>query len=657
MADPLDPLGKARVALPGETASILTYLAAALLAVMVVWILFVGRDLFIPIALAILLSFVLAPSVRLLQALRIPKAIAVVIVVVLAFGTLFALATVLAQQVTQLAGDLPRYQVNMRDKIQDLRGVTAGGGTLERAADMLQDLGNELNEPEPAAPAPVTGPEEAARERPPIPVELREPDRGPLETLTRLISPLVSPLATTGIIIIFVFFILFQREDLRNRLIWLAGAHDIQRTTAALDDAARRVSRLLMMQVLLNASVGAVTAVGLWLIGVPSAVLWGMLSAVLHFVPYVGPVISAAFPLAIAAAVDPGWTLLLWTALFLLVLEFLAGQVIEPMLYGRSTGLSPVAVVVSATFWTWLWGPIGLVLAMPLSICLVVLGRHIEGLRFLEVMFGNRPALSPAEMFYQRMLAGDPSEAIEQAELFLEERSLSAYYEAVAIEGLILAQQDLARGKLENELATRIHDAVCDLVEELSHHEDAEPSSSEKDLGPEASSAVEASAEQPPADLPVLSSEQLRAGWRTGRPVLCIGVRSALDRAAAAIFAQLLEKHGIGASVMEPETVSSSRLAPIDPTGVALVCLCSVDSTNPAHARLAVRRIRRRIPTATVLAGLWGAEKAEGEAIGNTARADIVAVSLRAGLASVIETASEQAEAGASDVVPARSSS
>ena len=651
----LEPLQRSALRFRGEPASLLTFLAAALLAVLVIWILFVGRDLFIPIALAILLSFVLSPSVGFLQSLRLPRAVAVVLVVVLAFGTLFALATVLAQQVTQLAGELPRYHANMRDKIQDVRGATAGEGTLERAADMLQDLGNELNEPEPAARTPIAGPQEEAREPPPIPVELREPDGGPLETLTSLISPLVSPLATTGIIIIFVFFILFQREDLRNRLIWLAGAHDIQRTTAALDDAAGRVSRLLMMQVLLNASVGAVTALGLWLIGVPSAVLWGMLSAVLHFVPYVGPVISAVFPLAIAAAVDPGWTLLLWTATFLLVLEFLAGQVIEPMLYGRSTGLSPVAVVVSATFWTWLWGPIGLVLAMPLSICLVVLGRHIEGLRFLEVMFGDRPALSPAEMFYQRMLAGDPSEAIEQAELFLEERSLSAYYEAVAIEGLLLAQQDLARGRLEIDLATRIHDAVCDLVEELSHHEDAEPSSSEKDLGPEASSTVEASAKQPLADLPVLAPEQLRPEWSTGRPVLCVGIRSALDGAAAAIFAQLLEKHGIGTAVMDPEKVSSAKLSHIDPTEIARVCVCSMDASSPVHVRLAVRRIRRRIPAATILVGLWGAERAAGEAIGSTARADLVALTLRAGLTSVIETAVKPVlpEAPAAAVAPA----
>ncbi|HSP25450.1 MAG TPA: AI-2E family transporter [Saliniramus sp.] len=631
---------KARLALPGENASILTFLAAMLLAVMVVWILYVGRDFFIPIALAILLSFVLAPVVRLLQALRIPKAIAVVFVVVLAFGTLFVLATILAQQVTQLAGDLPRYQVNMRDKVQDLRGVTAGGGTLERAADILQDLGTELNDPEPAARAPIPDESAGAGEPSPIPVELREPERGPLETLTSLISPLVSPLATTGIIIIFVFFILFQREDLRNRLIWLAGANDLQRTTAALDDAARRVSRLLTMQVLLNAGVGAVTALGLWLIGVPSAILWGMLSAVLHFIPYVGPVISAVFPLTVAAAVDPGWSLLLWTAMFLLVLELLAGQVIEPMLYGRSTGLSPVAVVVSATFWTWLWGPIGLVLAMPLSVCLVVIGRHVEGLRFIEVMFGDRPALSAPEMFYQRMLAGDPSEAIEQAELFLEERSLSTYYETVAIEGLSLAQEDLARGKLETELAVRIHDAVCELVEELSHHEDVEPAPTDKDLGPEALSAVEASAEQPPADLAVLSADDLAPEWGASRPVLCIGVRSALDGAAANIFAQLLEKHGIGAGTIAPELATASGLSSIDRTGIAMVCLCAMDAKSPTHVRLAVRRIRRLLPEAKVMVGLWSAEKENGETISSTARADHVAITLRAGLSIVIESAS-----------------
>ena len=259
---------------------------------------------------------------------------------------------------------------------------------------------------------------------------MRQPDPGALENLRTLISPLLNPLATTGIIIIFVIFILIQREDLRNRLIRLAGSHDLQRTTAALDDAATRLSRLFLAQLMINATFGVIIGVGLSFIGVPSAILWGILAAVLRFVPYIGAAISAAFPLALAAAVDPGWSMLAWTLALFLGVGPIVSQVVEPLVYGQSTGLSPVAIVVSATFWTALWGPIGLVLATPLTVCLVVLGRHVERLEFLDVIFGDRPALSPSEMFYQRMLAGDPTEAAGKAEEFLKEKSLSSYFDS-----------------------------------------------------------------------------------------------------------------------------------------------------------------------------------------------------------------------------------
>ena len=216
-----------------------------------------------------------------------------------------------------------------------------------------------------------------------------------------------------------MIFILIQRQDLRNRLVRLAGAQDLQRTTAALDDAGQRLSRLFLAQLALNAAFGLVIGAGLWFIGVPSAPLWGMLAMILRFVPYIGAVISAIFPLILAAAVGAGWTMVLWTAALFLIVEPIAGHVIEPLLFGHTTGLSPVAIITSATFWTWLWGPIGLILATPLTICLVVLGRHVDGLKFLDVMLGDQPALTPAELVYQRMLARDPIEAAEQAQLFL----------------------------------------------------------------------------------------------------------------------------------------------------------------------------------------------------------------------------------------------
>ena len=417
-----------------ELIALLSAVAVAVLAFIIIATLYFGREIFVPIALAILLSFVLAPLVSSLQRVRVPRGLAVVSVVIFAFALIFALGSLLAAQLTQLAGDLPRYQSTITEKIQSFRDTTAGRGTLERASGMLKDLSKELDKPKDAATAssPILTPK-APAPLTPVPVEVRQPDPGALESLQALISPLLHPLATTGIIIIFVIFILLQRADLRNRFIRLAGSRDLQRTTAALDDAAARLGRLFLFQLLLNGAFGIAIGMGLWFIGIPSAILWGILAAVLRFVPYIGAVIAAAFPLALAVAVDPGWSMLLWTLALFLVVEPVVGHVIEPMVYGHSTGLSPVAVVASATFWTALWGPIGLVLATPLTVCLVVLGRHVERLEFLDVMFGDRPALSPPEIFYQRMLAGDPTEASEKAEEFLKERSLASYYAGVLL--------------------------------------------------------------------------------------------------------------------------------------------------------------------------------------------------------------------------------
>jgi hypothetical protein len=377
----------------------------------------------------------------------------------------------------------------------------------------------------PASLNPPTQTPPTAQEAKPIPVEVRQPPPTALESITALIAPLLRPLTTTGITAIFVIFILLQREDLRNRFIKLAGSHDLQKTTAALDDAATRLSRLFLMQLALNAAFGVVIGTGLWVIGIPSPVLWGILAAVLRFVPYIGAIISAVFPLTLAAAVDPGWSMLLWTAALFLVVEPLMGHVIEPLLYGHSTGLSPVAVVASAAFWTALWGPVGLVLATPLTICLVVLGRHVERLEFLDAMFGDRPPLSPPEIFYQRVLAGDPAEAVDKAEEFLKEHTLSTYYDEVALPGLKLAQNDVARGALDGLQTERIKAAVIEVVEDLADQDDGRPERATTH-DPEAAAAVERPDDAIPA-LPVVKKEDLAPEWQADTPVLCAAGRPA----------------------------------------------------------------------------------------------------------------------------------
>jgi predicted PurR-regulated permease PerM len=631
---------------PEDVASLVGAVALAILAVIIVTALYVGREILVPVALAILLSFVLASPVSALQRLRVPRGIAVVGVVLLAFAIIFALGSLIATQLNRLAGDLPRYQATIQSKIQSVRGVTGGSSTLERAAGMLQDLGKELDKPKTGLPersvAPSLGNPLGSRPVTPVPVEVLQPDPGALESLRSLIAPLVSPLATTGIIVIFVIFILIQREDLRNRVIRLAGSHDLQRTTAALDDAAGRLSRLFLNQLLINTGFGVFIGAGLWLIGIPSAVLWGILATVLRFVPYIGSVIAAAFPLALAIAVDPGWSMLAWTAVLFFVAEPTVGQVIEPMVYGRSTGLSPVAVVVSATFWTALWGPIGLVLATPLTVCLVVLGRHVERLAFLDVMFGDRPALSPAEIFYQRMLAGDPTEATEKAEEFLKERSLSSYYDEVAMKGLQLAQADLDRDALDQTRLLKIRDTVIEFVNDLSDQTDQEPMGEGSTSDAEAAAAVEATAAEPVyADLPILRKEELRIEWRADNPVLCIAGRTALDESAAVIFAQLCSVHGLRTRVEGPESLSTNNIFRLEAEGVALVCLSYLNAENPAHIRYAVRRLRRKIPRARIMVGLWSGLNAgqKDETMMENAKADMLALTLREATRLSIEAA------------------
>lgn len=628
---------------PEDVASLVGAVALAVLAVIIVTALYVGREIFVPVALAILLSFVLAAPVSALQRMRVPRGIAVVGVVIFAFAIIFALGSLIATQLNRLAGDLPRYQATIQSKIQSVRGVAGGSSTLERAAGMLQDLGKELDKPKAGLPdkqlPPSLGHPTPPRSVTPVPVEVLQPDPGALESLRSLIAPLLSPLATTGIIVIFVIFILIQREDLRNRLIRLAGSHDLQRTTAALDDAASRLSRLFLNQLLINTGFGILIGAGLWVIGTPSAVLWGILATVLRFVPYVGSVIAAAFPLVLAVAVDPGWSMLGWTAALFFVVEPLVGQVIEPMVYGRSTGLSPVAVVVSATFWTALWGPIGLVLATPLTVCLVVLGRHVERLTFLDVMFGDRPALSPPEIFYQRMLAGDPTEATEKAEEFLKERSLSSYYDEVAIKGLQLAQADLERDALDQPRLVKIRDTVLEFVDDLSDQIDQEPTGQGPTADAEAAAAVEAAAEEPVnADLPVVQREELPIEWRGDCPVLCIAGRTALDEAAAIMFAQLCNVHGLTTRVEGPEALSTTNIFRLQTEGVALVCLSYLNAANLAQIRYAVRRLRRKLPRARIMVGLWsGLDSAESaEALRENSKADMVASTLREALRACI---------------------
>jgi predicted PurR-regulated permease PerM len=439
-------------------------------AALIITALYFGREIFVPLALAVLLSFVLAPFVIRLHSWRIPRTASVLIVVFVGFSIIFSLGGLMVSQATRLAAKLPGYQQTLSDKIESLRGLMGGSGTLEQASTVLKKLETELEHGDATGQTDNEPARQVSDKAAPIPVEIKQPDPGALTTLAKIIEPLLSPLTTTGIVVIFVAFILLQREDLRNRLIRLAGSGDIQRTTAALDDAGKRLSKLFLTQIIFNAVFGLAIGTGLELIGVPSAPLWGLIAMILRFVPYIGALISAIFLLILAAAVGSGWEMLLLTALLFLVLKLLAGQVLEPLIYGHSSGLSPVAIILSASFWTWLWGPVGLVIATPLTVCLVVVGRHVERLKFLDIMLGDRPPLSPAQLLYQRMLAGDPFEAAEQAYDFLKGSSLENYCDTILLEGLRLAEADRRLGHLDEVRLDRVASTVDELVADLEAH-------------------------------------------------------------------------------------------------------------------------------------------------------------------------------------------
>lgn len=619
------------VELPGLNALLTVFVA-----VVVVAALYVGREVFVPVVLAILLSFVLAPLVALLRRIHLPRVAAVFVAILLAIGVIGAIAGIIGLQVAQLAADLPRYEATLMQKVEGLRSASFG-----RVGEALQHINQQIEKTTENQPPAQADPGETQK---PVLVEVKERSLTPFQLAHQVLGPVLHPLAIAGIVLVVAVFILMQQADLRDRVIRLLGSHDLHRTTVAMDDAARRLSRYFLTQLALNAGFGMVIAVGLWLIGVPSPILWGVTAGLLRFIPYVGGVVAAALPAILAAAVDPtGWTMALWTILLFLVVEPVLGHVIEPMLYGHSTGLSPFAVVISAIFWTWLWGPIGLLLATPFTVVLVVIGRHVDRLEFLDVLLGDQPALTPIENFYQRLLAGDADEAQEQAEVLLKERSLSSYYDEVALKGLQLAADDATRGVLTAAQLETIRAAMEHLVQDLDEYDDVDPP-------PKAAPVDPAAPPRRVRELPVEPAVQSQAphpvdlpeAWRSGRAILCIAGRGPLDDGASAMLAQLLRKHGLGAQVEPHESASRKKIGQLDLNGVAMVCVSYLEiKGNPAALRYLLRRLRQRLPKTPILVGLWPTDAAvlKDEELRRTTGADHYVTSLREAVKACLDEA------------------
>ena len=575
-----------------------------------------GKTVLIPIILAGLVSFLLAPIVRLLRHLGLPRAPAVLIAVVLALGCFGAVSAVIVSQVATLSKDAPAYAERIAEKAQRIRADVAErfaflsresrfGGSGHQGAVSARRRGNM------ALPAPTASGA--------LPVEIQEAAPTATDEIKTFVLPALAPLETTLIVLIVTIFILLQKEDLRDRAIRLMGAADLHRSTVALDDGAKRLSRYFLSQFAVNCGFGAAVWGGLFLLGIPAPGLWGILAGLLRFVPYVGSVVAALGPLALAAAIDPNWGLVIYVALLFGILEPLVGYVVEPVLYGHQTGLSPVSVVVAALFWTWIWGPVGLVLSMPLTLTLVVLGRHIPVFAVFDILLGDRPPLSPAETFYQRILAGHQADAIDQAEHRLETTTITEYYDEVVLGALRLAAADIDRGVVRRSAMEEVCDATLEVIGALGEHSDVDiesVGSASTTSGPSGRSELD------------------------GRTVICIPGRGPLDAAVSAIVAQLLRRAGCTVLEQSRERLAGVDDTAFDPGAADTVCILGLfDQRGAARILPFFARMLERFPGIAILVGVERSGEAVPPSVQTT---DFTAIASLTDLYSAVAAASRR---------------
>lgn len=557
----------------------LRWLVGLLIASVIIAALYFGRDILIPLALAVLLGFLLDPAVSLLKRWGLPRMAATLLVVALSLGALTGMGFYLGKQVQSLSADLPTYQNTIKQKLRNLRTLSSGPGAWDGALKTYNAVEGEIS----AASA------QAERSQPRVQkVEVIREDGKPLEIVMKWLGKVSEPVAMVGIVLLFVILILLDRDDLRDRLLRLMGGN-MHVATDALDEASERIGKYLRMQFIVNVTYGIPMALGLWLIGVPGAILWGVLATIMRFVPYVGPMISAVFPIALAFAVAPGWDMLLWTLGLILVLELISNNVVEPWLYGASTGLSTLAIIMAATFWTALWGPVGLILSTPLTVCCLVLGRYLPGLQFMEVLLGSQPVLDAPHRLYQRLLADDVHGAIDVVQDAIAQRmpvkptaadkgqALVRFYGDVALPALQLAYRH------HSERATvghrmRLSNGMEEVLEELQDEFPAQPSS---------------------------------AGAGLNGRVHCVGASWEVDALAARMVSHSLNLHGIHASCTGHALTTTVRPDETQDWADVQWLVVSAFHVQPqAMVRQLVRRLRRRHPNMPVILALWNATPA-----------------------------------------------
>jgi predicted PurR-regulated permease PerM len=587
--------------------------------------LYFARDVLIPLALAVLLTFLLAPLTARLEAWRLSRLPAVLIVMTISLSLIGGIGWIVTNQLIDVINGLPDYRDNIQRKLQSIHGPK--GGSLAKATHSVEELSKELSTTAPnQPPAPVsrqpakttkTAPPMASGTRP-VPVELVAPPASALQSLRNLLGPLAGPLRTAGIVIVFAIFMLMKREDLRNRLFHLVGQRQLNVMTQALDDAAQRVSRYLLMQFIVNAVFGTIITIGLYFIGVPNALLWGVLAGALRFVPFVGPLIAGAFPLMLALAAFDGWTRPALTLCLFLVIELILSNVVEPWLYGAHTGISSLAILVAAVFWTVIWGPVGLILSTPLTVCLLVLGRYVPQLEFLNILLGDEPVLVREAQFYQRLLAMDQKEARAVIDEFLKQGPLMDLYDEVIIPALSMAEHDRHQGALDQPREAFILQSINEFIVELGEYR-------AEQLGTSQTNGEEPG--QKPSD-PAIETRLPNSR------VICLPAKDDADEITCAMLAQLLEQAGYPAISFSVTDSPVAILQDFSNRTGDIVCICALPPFALMNARTLSKRLRARFPDLSFVIGLWHISDGDAkydERLGN-AFADTVVTTLKQAL-------------------------
>jgi len=542
-------------------------------------VLHIGAAVFLPLAIATLISFALSPLVSFFRRRGLGRTLSVLMAVAIAFGTLGGLLLFMGGQISLLLEQLPTFQNNIIAKLDALQSDDGPSGVLGRFVDMLARINEEISSALPAADAGET----ATTSAEPVQVSVVE-TQDIWKVVNDIILPVIAPVVTAGLVVVVVIFMLIERDELRDRFIRLVGSNDLHRTTEILEDAGSRVAKYLLIQLLVNIIYAVPVGLGLWLIGVPNPSLWAMMTLVLRFVPYLGSILAAAIPLFLAFAVSPDWSMVLWTIALFATVELVTSNFVEPWLYGSRTGLSPLAVIIAAIIWTSIWGPMGLILSTPLTVCLVVLGRYVPQFEVFDILFGDEPVLRAHTRLYQWLLTGDVVEATSRAEEELEESHLSDYYRDVGIPALLLAQADYDRGVLTHTQEERISLASREFMTAL------EPVVADHLAAPADN------ADAPPAPLVALGQ---------GVTALVAGGRSRLDEVAAGMFGQALAAEGADATLVSRGKLNNIA-AHVPAAATANVLILSYLDPSPARAALLIiRRIKRAQPNLRVGVVIW----------------------------------------------------